>query len=214
VNGFGRKENCFFRQAFLEASSHSRDTKITLRSGLRARIALRSVGRPFPASLRRTPRDRRVPSAAPALPWPHGRRSRPDHAVPARAQAPRVDRAASFVLDELDGALPGQIGPRFSSRPWRAIDAPCGRPRPPAGMMPRHVDLVVSDVVIRNGRPDASSRRCRPQSRSQGALRVRYAWDALRKPAEKPAFSSPWGPPEAVHAEASLVAAVKKPCAA
>src|SRR5262249_11150466 len=36
-----------------------------------------------------------------------------DHAVAARAQAPRIQRTqALLVLDEQDGALPGEIGPR------------------------------------------------------------------------------------------------------
>src|SRR5207248_8747457 len=41
-----------------------------------------------------------------------------DHAVTARAQAARVQRAqALFVLDQQDGALAGEIGARFRSSP-------------------------------------------------------------------------------------------------
>ena len=68
-----------------------------------------------------------------------------DHAVAARAQAARVQRAqALLVLDQQDGALPGEVGARFCFRRrllGRAIGGGGVGHSLQLGMMPRQEDV-------------------------------------------------------------------------
>ena len=68
-----------------------------------------------------------------------------DHAVAARAQAARIERAqALLVLDQQDGALPGQVGPRLRLGRRRLGRAVRGRGVGLdllLGMMPRQEDV-------------------------------------------------------------------------
>ena len=131
VKGFGRNANCWFSgRLFSNASSAYPETKMILRSGLRPRIAFRRVG----PSISGITTSETTRSTAPFFSSSASSASTPfdglDHAVAARAQAPRVQRAqALLVLDQKNCALPGEIGPRLwlsrsflgrrRCRPWR-----------------------------------------------------------------------------------------------